>query len=126
MPEPQEETIGTQLAKLDGKIDMLSVKLDAHRDLLMAKMEAGDRESGQAIALTNERVSTLAAKVGENSTRLSSLEGLVETDTNDRIKTLEDAVAPVPNLTKLVYGFVALCLIAIVTALLAIVVRGGT
>ena len=105
-----EETIGTELAKIRGSIDLLGQKLDAHRDLLMAKMEAGDRESGQAIALTNERVSTLAGKVSDNSSRLEILEKVAE---------------PMPVITKLVYGFVALVLVAVVTGLLALVLRGG-
>lgn len=125
MTTEPEETIGTQLAKLDGKIDLLSQKLDAHRDLLVARMEAGDRESGQAIALTNERVSTLAGKVTENSGRIGTLENLVEKDTKERLDTLEKLAEPIPTLTKLVYGFVALCLIAIVTGLLALVIRSG-
>lgn len=117
MPEA-EESIGTQLAKLDGKIDLLSTKLDAHRDLLMAEMKAGDRESGQAIALTNERVSTLASKVDKNSSRLDVME-------DTRLTALERAVEPITTLTKLVYGFVALVLIAVVSGLLALVLKGG-
>lgn len=125
MPAEPEETIGTQLAKLDGKIDLLGQKLDAHRDLLMAKIEAGDRESGQAIALTNERVSTLSGKVTENSGRIGALEKFVDKDTKDRLDALEKLAEPIPNLTKLVYGFVSICLVAIVTGLLALVIRSG-
>lgn len=126
---PEEETIGTQLAKLDGKIDLLSQKLDAHKDLLVARMEAGDREAGQAIALTNERVTNLAAQVAENKIRITAVELVAtapDSDLVDRVQTLEDAVEPVPNLKNLVYGFVALVLTAVVVGLLALVVRGGT
>lgn len=126
MPEA-EETIGTQLAKLDGKIDLLSQKLDAHKDLLVAKMEAGDRESGQAIALTNERVTNLAGQVNENKVRLTAVELVAskpDPDLATRVEALEDAIEPVPTLRNLVYGFVALVLTAVVLGLLALVLKG--
>lgn len=123
--EESPTSIGAQLVKMDGKIDLLSAKMDAHRDLLMAKMEAGDRESGQAIALTNERVSTLTSKVSDNSARLTSLEGIVERDTADRLDELEKKVEPVPLVTKLVFGCAGLILVSVIGGLLALVLRSG-
>lgn len=100
--------IGAQLVKLDGKIDLLRAELASHRDLLMAEIKAGDRESGQAIALTNERLTGLNAKVTDNIVRIKALEVIVE---------------PVPLLRRLIYGAIGLILIAFLTAVVALVIK---
>lgn len=115
--QPDEETLGTLLAKMDGKIDLLSQKLDAHKDLLMAEMRAGDREAGQAIALTNERVTNLAGQVADNRNRLAALE-----KANSDQALIIDSFSPVK---KVVYGLVGLCLVALMSGVLALVLRGS-
>lgn len=112
-----DDDFGTVLARMDGKIDLLTQKLDAHKDLLMAEMRAGDREAGQAIALTNERVSNLAGQVAENKTRIKSVE-----DTTEAHATALESLSPVK---KVVYGLVGLCLVALMSGVLALVLRGS-
>jgi hypothetical protein len=124
------------MVRLEGKIDALSAKLDGRLDAVMAKIEAGDRESLQLFELQKSEVGHVAESVRLNTTRIASLDvesqkrdrdlekevEKVRTELEDQLNRVRDDVADLPTIKKLVYGFVALVLIAVVTGLLALII----
>lgn len=120
----EEETPG-YVIRLEGKIDALSVKLDGRFDTLVAKIESGDRESKQLFELQKSEVGHLAEQVKANSQRIASVatESAHRDDVLEaQIEHLSTVLADFTTVRKIVYGTVALILIAVVTALLALVV----
>lgn len=72
------DSLEVSLARLEGKVDKIDVKLDANKELLLDRIEAGDKESMQAIRFVEERVGGLE-KLGEGrDRRLDHLEEKAE------------------------------------------------
>src|SRR5687768_7386482 len=113
------------LVRLEGKIDALSAKLDGRLDAVMAKIEAGDRESLQLFELQKSEMGHVAESVRTNTQRITNvaLESLQrDTALEKRVETLEKETSDVSIIRRLIYGFVALVLIAVVTGLLTLIV----
>jgi hypothetical protein len=68
------DSLEVSLARLEGKVDKIDVKLDSNRELLLDRIEAGDKESMQALRLVEQRVAEQEAKGNRRDERLDKLE----------------------------------------------------
>lgn len=68
------DSLEVSLARLEGKVDKIDLKLDANRELLLDRIVAGDKESMQAIRLVEQRVGELETKGNQRDGRLDKLE----------------------------------------------------
>lgn len=117
MDEQATLDVKAEIIKLSGKIDGLGLKIDAQRELLMAKIEAGDRDSINSILLTNDRVTTMGTRVTENSQRMKEAE--------TRLDKTEKALETLAIVKSLAFGLAGVILIAVITALVALVIKSG-
>lgn len=111
--------------RLEGKIDALSAKLDGRLDAVMAKIEAGDRESMQLFKLQESELGHVTETVRTNTARIAAIAN--EAERRDQaiehdLQDVKNELADFTTVRKIVYGMVALILVAVVTALLAAVV----
>lgn len=121
-----EEGTDVKMVRIEAKLDTLAIKLDARLDTVLATIDAGDREAKQMLLLHERDVAHVKEKLGDVQASVAAVVNKVEATRSEfetKVDGLAVQLADFVLVRRIVYGVVALILVAVVGGLVGLVIK---